>query len=71
MKSCHMDLAHMGQLQLALLLKKMKLVGLAKNRLTQRLSHAVGERIAVVSRPTSASGNVILNPTVCVGATDA
>ena len=34
MKSCHMDLAHMGQLQLALLLKKMKLVGLVKQILT-------------------------------------
>ena len=42
-----------------------------KYRLTQRLSHAVGEGIAVVSRPTSASGNVILNPAICVGATDA
>ena len=61
-----------GSTSIGSIAKEIKLVGLAnKKRLTQRLSHTVGERISKVSRPTSAGGNMILNPTICVGATDA
>lgn len=61
-----------GSTSIGSIAEEAKLVVLTKkDKLTQRLSHAVGEWIAMVSRPTSTSGNVILNPTICVGATDA
>ena len=61
-----------GSTSIGSIAKEIRLVGLAKkDRLTQRLSHAVGEWITMVSRSTRASGNVILNPTICIGATDA